>query len=174
VPRRHCSPGLLSMTLARRFLAMAALMVWQGGFLFYTAAVVPTGTEVLGSPLEQGFITRQVTTKMNICGAIALVLMSWDLAAARTEFRLGNRLRWLLFASMVAAAVGLYLLHDHLEGLLDVESHGIVDRKAFHPLHRAYLWVSSVQWGCAMIYLLLTLAAWRQEDGGLWRGDEVA
>ena len=38
----------MALTL-RRFLVVQALMLWQGGFLFYTSAVVPTGTNLLGA-----------------------------------------------------------------------------------------------------------------------------
>jgi hypothetical protein len=35
------------MTTLRRFLALAALLDWQGGFLFYAAVVIPIGLDVL-------------------------------------------------------------------------------------------------------------------------------
>ena len=152
------------MALLRRFLAMAALMIWQGGFLFYTAFVVPIGTEVLGSSLRQGFITRQVTVRLNACGAAALVLMAWDLFGSRSPARFGNRLRVALFVLMVLAAAALVVLHGRLDGLLDVESRSVVDRETFRPLHRVYLWVSSGQWACAVLYLVATLAVWQRED----------
>jgi len=34
-----------AILLARRFLTIAALMFWQGGFTFYAAVVVPIGTD---------------------------------------------------------------------------------------------------------------------------------
>jgi hypothetical protein len=143
---------------------MAALMVWQGGFLFYTAFVVPIGTEVLGSALRQGFITRQVTVRMNACGAVALALMAWDLFHWRSAARLGNRVRVGLYVLMVSTAVTLAVLHGRLDGLLDVENRSVVDREAFRFVHRAYLWVSSGQWACAVAYLVATLAVWQRED----------
>jgi hypothetical protein len=155
------------MTLFRRFLAMAALMVWQGGFIFYTAVVVPLATAVLGSSLRQGFITRRVTETMNVCGIFALALMAWDLGTSRDPGLLRHRIRIGLFVLMGVAAVVLIRLHGSLDALLDdsdITDPTIVDRHAFRPLHRLYLWTSSVQWGCSVGYLLLTLAAWRRED----------
>jgi ABC-type xylose transport system permease subunit len=154
-----------ALILARRFLTLAGLMVWQGGFLFYTAFVVPIGTEFLGTATSQGFITRQVTNQMNRCGAVALAVMVWDLAASRDPRRLRWFLRVALFTLMVAAAVALFDLHQRLESLLDVPNERVLDRQEFRPLHRIYLWVSSAQWGCAVLYLVLTVAAWRCEDG---------
>ena len=47
-------------TLLRRFVTMAALAFSLGGFSFYAAVVVPTGTQVLDAT-SQGFVTQQVT-----------------------------------------------------------------------------------------------------------------
>ncbi len=151
------------LTLLRRFLAVAALMVWQGGFVFYTAFVVPIGTDFLGSSTRQGFITRRVTDVMNRCGAVALACVAWELSTGR-DGRL-QRARVALLLAMVAAAVVLFHLHGRLEGLLDVENEDVLDRRAFRALHRGYLWVSTAQWACAVIYLLATLAAWKRQDG---------
>ena len=71
------------MTTLRRFLVVQALMLWQGGFLFYAAVVVPAGTEVLGSGAAQGPITARVTDALNLCGLAALVLTAWDQAVTR-------------------------------------------------------------------------------------------
>jgi hypothetical protein len=158
-------------TLLRRFLTLAALMVWQGGFIFYTAFVVPIGTEFLGSAAAQGFITRQVTVDINRCGAVALALMAWDLAACPDASRSRRLARVVLFALMVVAAVALFDLHQRLEALLDVPNEAVLNRAEFRPLHRVYLWVSSAQWACAVAYLALTIAAWRQEDG--WQKADV-
>jgi len=38
------------------------------------------------------------------------------------------------------------------------------DRKAFRPWHRAYLWISTVQWASCVAYLMLTIVAWHGED----------
>lgn len=152
------------LTLLRRFVTMAALMVWQGGFIFYTAVVVPIGTAFLGTATRQGFITRQVTASMNVCGAIALGLMVWELAACQDTQKLRRGCRLALYVGMVGAAVALFVLHARLDALLDVDSESVLDRTSFRPLHRAYLWISSCQWVMAVIFLMLTLAGWQNED----------
>ena len=151
-------------TLARRFLVLAALMFWQGGFTFYAAVVVPVGQDVLGSHLEQGFITRQVTQYLNLAGAVALLLLVLDLVAPQREGPWARRLRWLLWLGMVATLAVLAWLHPHIDQYLNPEAHEFINRKAFRPGHRAYLWVSTVQWAFALAYLGLTLRAWRQAD----------
>jgi hypothetical protein len=153
------------MTLLRRFLTIAALMVWQGGFIFYTAVVVPIGASVLESATRQGFITQQVTATMNVCGVVALVLITWDLAATRDRAKRIYGFRVALIFMMAAATVALILVHARLDALLDVSTERVVDRQLFRALHRTYLWISSVQWACAVGYLVLLLRAWREADG---------
>jgi hypothetical protein len=150
-------------TLVRRFLVLAALMFWQGGFVFYAAVVVPVGQEQLGH-LEQGFLTRQVTNWLNLSGAVALLPLAWDAAASHDSSARRRRLRWLTWLVMLIALGWLAWLHLGLDELLDPGVSRILDRNTFRTGHRWYLWLSSIQWGCGVLYAGLTLWAWRTED----------
>jgi hypothetical protein len=152
------------MRTLRRFLALAALFFWQGGFTFYSSVVVPLGQrpEFLG-PRHQGFLTREVTNYLNLAGLVALPLLAWELAAGRDPGRARKGIRWGLWAVLAATLAGLYLLHGWLDGMMDPGSLE-VDSRSFRPLHRLYLWVSTVQWGAAVGYLVLSLGAWRAAD----------
>lgn len=159
------------MLLFRRFLVLIALSFWQGGFTFYAGVVVPVGQEVFGD-LRQGFLTRQVTVYMNIAGAVVLLLLIWDLLAARDPSRRRQWGRYLLWAVMVLALVGLGLLHGRLDELLVRKGFLNRDPELFRPRHRLYLWISTVQWACGLLYLFLTLITWRKEDlAGLHRAE---
>src|SRR3954471_15293662 len=103
------------MTLFRRALLVFALMFWQGGFTFYSAVVVPIGTDVLGSAAEQGWITRRVTVWLNVAGAVALPVWAWDLAASPVPTRRRQAVRWLLWGVMAAALGLLFWLHPQLD-----------------------------------------------------------
>src|SRR4249920_597526 len=94
------------LPILRRFLVLAALMFWQGGFVFYAGVVVPIGTEVLGSPSEQARITRRVALYLNASGAVALVLFLWDCAAVRV----GRGVYWGRWLAWLSMAVALALL----------------------------------------------------------------
>lgn len=155
--------GFRLLPLARRYLVIVALMFWQGGFFFYTSVVVPVGTEVLGSAAEQGRITRVVTTSLNHATAVALVVLALDLATA-PDRRWRRLTRWACWLGMAGSLVALYWLHARLDALIDPEDEHIVNRSVFHLTHRAYLWASTVQWGLAMVYAGLTLAAWGWDD----------
>jgi hypothetical protein len=136
-------------------------MFWQGGFTFYAAVVVPLASVELGH-LQQGFITRHVAWYLNLAGAVALLILAWDAEATGLgRLRTG---RWLTLAGMTAALALLVWLHPRLAGHLIDDTLKVVDRPAFRTMHRLYLWTCTVQWGFALAYAGLTLAAWRSAD----------
>ncbi len=146
-----------------RFLVLAALMFWQGGFIFYAAIVVPIGADVLGSAAEQGRITRQVAPILNWCGAAALAVFALDVALTRSgrSLRWG---RWLTWLGMAVCLAVLTMLYPQLDRMFHGEEAYLDSRAAFRPWHRAYLWTISIQWGFAVLFALLSLAAWRASD----------
>ncbi len=158
-PRMH-----LPMISLRRYLVLLALSFWQGGFTFYAAVVVPVGQEVFGH-LRQGFITRQVTVYLNLAGAVALLVLVWDLVAARDPSRWRRIVLRTSWVSMLLTLLWLIWLHPRLEQLLVPKGRLILDYEMFRARHRLYLWVSTVQWGCGLVYLLVSLISWRRMDG---------
>jgi hypothetical protein len=152
------------LVIARRLLVFAAFSFWIGGFTFYAAVVVPAGSEVLGSHRTQGFVTQQVTTYLNISGALALLPLAWDAAASRDPYVARRWARWLAWLGMGLTLVALVWLHSHLDAFLDPHEFSVLDSSRFRPAHRVYLWTSTVQFGCGLTYLVLTVCAWRSED----------
>jgi hypothetical protein len=151
-------------TLLRRLLVLMVLMFWQGGFTFYAAVVVPVGQEELGSHLQQGFITRQVTNYLNLSGATALVVLALDVSVSRDRSRARRWARWAAWTGMVVTLLALVWLHQQLEQLLNIELRELANPKAFRAGHRWYLWLSTIQWAFALVYAVLALQAWRAED----------
>jgi hypothetical protein len=151
------------LRIVRRFLVLIALFFWQGGFTFYASVVVPVAQERLGHS-RQGFITRQVTVYLNIAGAVALIVLLWDVLVARDPARWRRRSRWLLWAGMLLTLLWLFWLHGQLDELLVTRGRIIRDPDLFHMRHRLYLWISTVQWACGLLYLIVTLVIWRVED----------
>lgn len=152
------------MRILRRLLLLLALMVWQGGFMFYGAIVVPVGSEVLGSHREQGFVTRSVTNYLNVAGAVCLAVWCWDVVTERGAGLGWQRLRWVGWVLLVILLGVRVLLHLRLDELLDVETFSILDRPRFHLLHQGYLIVSTLQWGVAVVMTALTIRTWRDAD----------
>jgi hypothetical protein len=149
----------------RRFLVLAALFFWLGGFTFYAAVVVPIGQEVLTSGTTQGFITRQVSIYLNLAGAVALAPLLWDaLVRSSGVGRFRKLLRLGCWAGLAVTLLMLVWMHPRVDAFLDAEAHVIEDVKGFRPWHRWYLWTSTVQWGFGVAYLALLVWAWRGED----------
>ncbi len=146
---------------AWRFAVLAPFIFWVGGFTFYTAVVVPLGTEQLGRD-GQGFITREVTKRINLAAAVSLALLFADLFVTRGTVRTRAAL-WLLMAACQAA---LFWLHAYLDTHLDPETHHVRARPSFYQWHRLYLWLHTVQWAAALISLGLLVIAWGRPSVG--------
>jgi hypothetical protein len=146
-------------------------MFWQGGFVFYAAVVVPLGQKVFGSGVQQGFLTRQVTNYLNLAGAVALVVLAWDVAASRLATMPWYRSRWLPWLGMAVTLGLLVWMHPLLDELLDPEAMDVLQPRLFRARHRWYLWASTLQWACGLAYMALMVQVWRAEDG-VKRADE--
>jgi hypothetical protein len=146
------------MTLLRRLILLIALLFWQGGFMFYGSVVVTVGAQVLGSELEQGFITHSVTNYLNCAGAVCLTIWGFILWRDKASW-----LGWTLWLILVASLVVLVFLHVGMDQRLETSSH-LVTGQGFYRLHRAYLTISTAQWLAALALLGVTMHHWRQAD----------
>jgi Na+-driven multidrug efflux pump len=155
--------AIVFLVLVRRFVVLIALMFWQGGFTFYASVVVPIGTKQLGA-IDQGFITREVTSYINLSGAIALTILAGDVVLTRRQQRWSQVARAVSWLVMVVVLVVLAWLHTYLEQLLDASKQDSLQYLSFRLGHRWYLWLSTVQWGFGLLFAALTLFAWRHED----------
>lgn len=142
-----------------RFLVVFALLFWQGGFVFYSAVVVPVGRAKLNPPSLQSLVTMPVTQILNLTGAAALLVLLVDLVRTSDEDRRRWKIRWGSWLVLFVTHLILFALHPRLSALM-----GHPDDPSFYPLHRSYLIASTVQWFAAMLFLLLTLTAWRAAD----------
>jgi hypothetical protein len=138
-----------TLAFARRFAASVALMVWQGGFTFYAAAVVPIGQRVLGSHLSQGLITQEVTRALNGVGVAALALMGAEAFFASRDTRLPLKALWGMLAVLLGA---LFALHVQMDVVLGPHPREGFDHERFYAWHRAYLWISTAQWFCGLLF----------------------
>lgn len=136
--------------IAHLFLAVAALAFWQGGLSFYAIVVVPVGNSILQNG-EQGFITQQVTTWLNVSGIAAIALL------AVNAQRLRNRSLWIVCAVLIVTLAMLFAIHLKMDALLLPASFDVVDRKQFSLWHDAYLTVVTVQWCAALAALWMLL-----------------
>ncbi|MBN9522055.1 hypothetical protein J0H58_26655 [bacterium] len=152
------------MTALRRFLVFQTFMLWQGGFLFYTAFVVPVGTKVLGSGAAQGAITSRVTEALNAIGAAGVSLLAWELAVTRDPDRRRTAARWWCWAVALVCQYLMLVFHELLVSFMDPDRRHVVIRPPFYPVHRMYLWASTVQWLALLPLAWWTLRAWAAES----------
>jgi hypothetical protein len=154
------------MRTVLRFLVVQALMLWQGGFLFYAAVVVPTGTDVLGSAAAQGVITGHVTEVMNDIGLSALIVLAIDARLTLDSSDRRTELRWWCWAVAFLCQLLLYYFHQLLVAFMDPTRTRVVIHPPFRPVHRLYLWTITIQWMSCLLLVWFNLRAWRDEDGG--------
>jgi hypothetical protein len=157
--------------LFRRFVVVQLLLLWQGGFLFYAAVVVPAGTELLGRG-GQGAITARVTDLLNLIGLAGVAAFALELSLTRDPSPRRTACRWWTWAVVMLCQFLLLYLHLLLDAFMDEERRHVVVNAAFYPVHRAYLWASTVQWLACLLLTWWTLRAWQAEDGQ--SSDEIA
>lgn len=154
----------MTMTIFRRFLVVQLLMLWQGGFVFYAAIVVPAGTRELGGAFEQSRVTRVVTPALNLIGAAAVLVFAWELLQAPPRAPCRRRVLWSCWAVMVAGLVALFALHPRIADFLNYESSKITNPADFRFVHGAYLSVSTVQWFAGLVFAAGIITNWRESD----------
>lgn len=151
------------MILVLRILLLAAFAVWFGGFTFYTAVVVPVGTDVLGSSRTQGFVTQQVTQILNFVGGVTLTLGVVDLfISRRLRTRKTNGTLAIVLTVLVLTWIALLVVHPLLDRMLEPEHDYVTDELRFYQWHRVYLWVSTVQWLVCWIWLAVLARDWNR------------
>jgi hypothetical protein len=154
----HCETG-------RRYLVVLAISLWLGGFTFYSVVVIHTAHHVLDSMLETGLITQQVSGWLNWIGIGTLAILLWNVFASwRTQNRLLRNSLATMWLVMTAVEIWLFLLHPMLDKQINLETHHLVDRVQFRNVHTLYVTLSTVQWGAGLIYIFVTLQAWRNID----------
>lgn len=156
------------MSDIRRFICLLTFAIWFGGFTFYIAVVVPTGTEVLGSARTQGFVTQQVTHWLNGLTAIAAALMIWEAVSGFPKSRPKTRIFAIgTVVSIAALMCVLIYVHGILDGFLDFEKRSVREKQTFYQWHRVYLWTSTIQWVLGIVYAWLLVRSWSHRSPNL-------
>ena len=137
---------------------MLAGAIWLGGVTFYTGVVITTAHDVLGSHRAVGFITREVTGRINGIGTATLVVLLVNLVANRSRTPWCSRVLWPTWVAMVATQATLVALHPALDRLLDPAARQVLDVDRFDRLHRLYVVLTTLQLGLGGLYLIAAVA----------------
>ncbi len=149
------------MILFRRYLVTLALLMWLGGFLFYSTIVIPIGRSVLRPPSHQTFVTREVTKIVDYFGAASMVILLWDTMATRSH----RKSRGILWIGMTLTVAALAWVRVHLASYMDPETMTITDREAIRPYHLGYIIIGGAQMILGLIYIGVTLRSWHRVEG---------
>lgn len=146
----------------RRFLVVAAIAWWLGGFTFYTGVAVPVGAQVLGSHKAFGFVTEHVTNWLNVGGVIALLILLWNTALSwKIPGKWVRNMLLITWLLMAAIEVELIVLHPVMDRLLATHPYRLIlDEDRFEFLHHVYLFSSSVQWGIGLLHVWCLCLTW--------------
>ncbi len=147
-----------------RILFLLVFSLYWGGLTFYTGFVVRVAHDVLNDPMDGGLITQRVTLLIQGLGVVCVLLMAVNgLMVMRNAPKLGISL--MVCAIILGGSlVGLFIVHGHLDAVIDVEASEIIDRDAFTIGHRRYNQLTTIQWLATLTYLLVTVFAWRRID----------
>ena len=129
--------------------------MWWGAFTFYAGIVVTIGMRVLGSHIEMGFITQQVTAYLNIFSLIVFLIFAYCLH--NEEFTENSLVEQITAISIIGFQLLLFLLHFYLTDLLDFEKHTILNQDNFYLLHRIYLIIETLIWLVVSILIIREL-----------------
>ena len=144
----------------RRFVVIGAVAFWVGGFTFYTGVVVHVGAAALHSHRRQGFITQHVTNWLNLSGAFALIVLLWELLASRATAKWVRRTMIAAWLLMAVLQVSLAALHPMMDRVLNPDTREILDEPRFGNFHDAYVWISTIQWCAALLFIFAMLWGW--------------
>ncbi len=152
-------------------LSVLAWALWMGGFTFYTSVSLRVAHRVLSESKEFGFVTAEVTDRLNMIGSVAWILL---LAHLATHWH--GLVRWrrflLSFTGVILAVTLAYMfnLHHAIEAMLNFEQRVVIDYDAFEPVHRHYKQVATAQWLAAVVHLTVMLTT----STSVSRGDQDA
>jgi len=151
--------------LCRVLLLLVFALFW-GGLTLYTGVVLRITHAVLNDPMDGGLITQRVTSVLQILGVVTVVLMACNcVVVVRQSPRFGYAL--IGCATLLACSlIGLFLVHGQLDALIEGETYTITDREAFAVGHQRYNQLTTVEWLACLVYLPITVFAWRSVDGG--------
>ena len=149
-----------------RFVVLQILLLWQGGFLFYTAVVVLTTARPFSvRPRHKGPYGPRHQDVLNRMG-IAAPRSSRRSSGLRDPIaqRRAPRGRWWCWWISSCRRPFCFTAIASWMRLMDPDQTRVVIHPPFYLVHRVYLSTSTAKWLIGLVLSGLTLLAWRAED----------
>lgn len=147
-----------------RVLMLFVFALFWGGLTFYTGFVVRISHEVLNDPFDGGLITQRVTVLLQYLGVAAGLLMLINAGTIARRSRGYGVALTALASTLLISVIGLCVVHAQLDAVIDIDAGEILDRDTFTIGHRRYNQLTTVEWIASVLYLPVTLFAWRSVD----------
>lgn len=136
-----------------RLIRLATLLswaIWFGGLTVYAGLVVPIASQQIGET-TQGFVTQQVTIRLNWLCLISII----GFVAHEVLLRKNRIASFVVAALQMTFLIGLMLLHPKLTSMLDMADRSGPLDSGFYQWHQAYLLLTTVQWLNGLVMLVL-------------------
>jgi hypothetical protein len=156
-------PHTVSIWVCRILLLLAFALYW-GGLTCYTGFVVRISHDVLSDPMDGGLITQRVMAVLQMLGVVAVVLMVGNCVVVIRQSRKYGFLLVGCATIMAGSLIGMIVVHEQLDSIINLATAEITDRDAFVIRHRRYNQFTTVQWLSSLAYLPITVFAWRSMD----------
>lgn len=158
------------MVLTLRILLLFTVALFWGGLTFYTGFVVRISHDILNDPMDGGLITQRVTSLLQWLAAISVIPMAINaMVIRRHSVKFGNAL--LLSTGVFGCAVvGLFIVHQQLDSVIDISQGEVTDAVLFETGHRSYNRLTTIEWLATVAYLPLTIWAWKSLDSAPFTG----
>ena len=147
-----------------RILLLISWSLFWGGLTFYTGFVVRVSHDVLSDSMDGGMITQRITVLLQWLGVVSCSLMVWNAIVVRRRDRWYGNVLLSCVCILAFSLAGLFVVHGHLDGVIDTNTAEITDRESFTIGHRRYNQLTTTEWLSSLIYLPVTVFAWRQID----------
>lgn len=135
-------------------LVFISFSLWLGGFLFYSAFVIPSAHAVLHDHETVGMITQKATRILNYIGLISCLLLLINFIKAKI-FLSAKELKYsaILLGLIITSLLALFFFHYSMSIFIDPDKLELSEYKKFYRLHRIYLIISTVQFFCLIGYI---------------------
>lgn len=159
--------------------AATCFCIWWGGLIFYSAVVVPLGSEIF-SPIEQAQVTESVTIRLNVLGTVNVIFLGlmvqlpWLLGRRNREAfapllpltRIQSQnFKFYTVITMGVTQILLWVIHYQLNHMFDASNLKIYDSDWFYQLHRFYLWLTMLQMWLGFLCLAMVARMFPDDEG---------
>ena len=93
-----------------------------------------------------------------------LAILAVDLGLTRDPAAQRTAARWASWWIAFVCQGLLFAFHRLLDAFMDPTRTHVMIGPPFYPVHRMYLWTSTIQWLACLVFAWLTVWAWRAED----------